>query len=332
MRYFFFAIGSLLMTAALAVMFYIPTAFLRMPLPDVPSVQVQIPADADARQVATILKDAGIIRNADAYRLYALLDPSASRPKPGIYDLKPGMNYRRLARALSLGPAREEVTIRVFEGWKISDIQHALDRLGVDVAPSDFYVERFAEEYPFLASLPPTTTLEGYLFPDTYRVFKDQLPDALFRKQLDEFQLQTSGFEEAAATSLRTLHEVVILASIVEKESGSDRDNPIIAGIFMNRIKRGMKLQSDATLNYVTKVEGGRMTYTDLANPSPYNSYKYEGLPPGPIANPGKAALDAALHYAETDYFFFLADRSGRTYFARTGAEHAANRARAFGE
>ncbi|MBU1348831.1 endolytic transglycosylase MltG [Patescibacteria group bacterium] len=332
MRFIFFAFGSTLMAATLATMFFIPSAFLRMPLPDTSTVQVEIPLDADAEQVATLLKDAGIIRNADAYRLYALLDSAARRPKPGTYDLKPGMNYRRLARMLSLGPAREEVTIRVFEGWRIRDIQKALERLGIEVAPSDFYVERFFEEYPFLAVLPPTSTLEGYLFPDTYRVFKDQLPDALFRKQLDEFQLKTSGFEEAAATSLRTLHEVVILASIVERESGSDRDDPIIAGIFMNRMKRGMKLQSDATLNYVTSVEGGRMTYTDLANPSPYNSYKYDGLPPGPISNPGKAALDAALHPAETDYFFFLADRAGRTYFARTGAEHAINRARAFGE
>lgn len=332
MRYVFFLLGSVFMTAALAVMFYIPNAFVRMPLPDAPTVQVEIPEGADVDAIADLLARKGIIRNANGYRLYALFDAAVSRAKPGTYDLRPGMNYRRVARTLSLGPPRNEIAIRVFEGWRIRDIKGALERLGVAVEDSDFLAERFAAEYPFLKGLPSTSTLEGYLFPDTYRVYKDQLPDALIRKQLDEFHLKTAGFAEVAASQLRTLHEVVTLASIVEKESGSERDHPVIAGIFMNRLKAGMKLQSDATLNYVTTVEGGRMTYADLANPSPYNSYMHEGLPPGPIANPGKAALDAALNYAETDYFFFLADRAGRTYFARTGAEHAANRARAFGE
>jgi UPF0755 protein len=173
--------------------------------------------------------------------------------------------------------------------------------------------------------------MEGYLFPDTYRVYKDQLPDALLRKQLEEFALQTSGFEGVAASQKRTLPDVVILASIVEKEAATDADRSIVAGIFMHRLDEGMRLQSDATLNYVLQTGRSQLTYDEIENTSPYNTYRYEGLPPGPISNPGKASLDAALHPAQTDYLFFLSDAQGKTYFARTLEEHAQNRIKAFG-
>jgi UPF0755 protein len=242
------------------------------------------------------------------------------------------MSYRRIARLLAVGPAQEEVTVRVVEGWTIRDIQKKLQELGVDVRPSDFLVERFADDYPFLKGLPPNATLEGYLYPDTYRVYKDQLPDALFRKQLDEFALQSSGFEGVATSGGRTLRDVVILASIVEKEVGRETDRKAVAGIFTNRLKIGMRLQSDATVNYVLQTGRSRLSLVDLESDSPYNTYRQAGLPPGPISNPGKASLDAALHPASTDFMYFLTDGDGKMYFGKTLEEHALNRAKAFQE
>jgi UPF0755 protein len=210
------------------------------------------------------------------------------------------------------------------------DIQKALQALGVDVRPSDFLAERFADDYPFLKGLSKDATLEGYLFPDTYRVYKDQLPDALFRKQLDAFALQTSGFEGVATSSGRTLRDVVTLASILEKEVVNDADRPTVAGIFTHRLEEGMRLQSDAVLMYVLQ-PGSKIADEVRTNESPYNTYLYKGLPPGPISNPGKASLDAALHPAKTDYLYFLTDDSGKTYFAKTLEEHVANQHKAFG-
>lgn len=248
---------------------------------------------------------------------------------------RPGSPFRRWifpAQQTQPIPKREEVSVTVIEGWTIRDLQRALQNLNVDAQPSDFFASQFASSNSFLQGLSPTTSMEGYLFPDTYRVWKDELPTALIQKQLNEFAEKTDGFSDAATKQGRSFRDVVILASILEKEVRNPEDLPIVAGIFMNRMKRGMMLQSDATLNYVLQSGQSRLTAEDLKSNSLYNTYKYKGLPPGPISNPGKPALDAALHPAKTEYLYFLTDLKGKTYFARTLEEHIRNRYRAFGE
>ncbi|MEK7655749.1 MAG: endolytic transglycosylase MltG [Patescibacteria group bacterium] len=216
-------------------------------------------------------------------------------------------------------PVREEVTIRIIEGWTIYDIQKELEGFGLDMQPSDFLAERFVEDFYFLKNLPPGATLEGYLFPDTYRVWKDELPDGLFRKQLAEFSEKTETFGT-------TTRDVVILASIIEKEARQDKDRPIVAGIFANRLSVGMALQSDATLNYVIRSGRDRLNAEELKNDSPYNSYQHRELPPGPISNPGLASLEAAFHPAKTDFWYFLTNKDGIALFAKNLEGHAANR------
>ncbi len=223
------------------------------------------------------------------------------------------------AKRIAAVPAREEVTVRIIEGWTTIEIQKELENFGLDVQPSDFLAERFAGDFSFLKDLPPGTTLEGYLFPDTYRVWKDELPDGLFRKQLAEFLEKTEAF----GTSSR---DVVILASIIEKEVKRDEDRPIVAGIFTNRLSVGMALQSDATLNYIIRSGRDSLNAEELKNKSPYNSYQNRGLPPGPISNPGLASLEAANNPAKTDYWYFLTDKDGIAHFAKTLEGHAANR------
>ncbi len=187
-------------------------------------------------------------------------------------------------------------------------------------------------DFPFLKELPAGASLEGYLFPSTYRVWKDQLPLGLVRKQLDEFANWQSNSAADIQKQGMSLPDLVTLASIVEKEVANPQDRKIVAGIFLRRLREGMPLQSDATVNYLTRSGRARSTAKDLEVDSPYNTYKYKGLPPAPIGNPGQAALDAVLHSTDLGYRYFLTDDKGKTYFAKTLEEHVQNRRTAFGE
>ncbi|MBU1034743.1 endolytic transglycosylase MltG [Patescibacteria group bacterium] len=325
-------LGLIIVLTAAAALFFVPETWLRLPLPDAPRVRIEISEGSNVSQVASLLQDKGLISSAFKYRIFAHWDELAKKPRAGEYDISVGTSYQQIARILATGPERNEISITIIEGWTIYDIQKKLEDLGVDVVPSDFLAERFADEFDFLKDLPEGASLEGYLFPDTYRVWKDQLPDGLLRRQLLEFMSKTSGFGQEASKQGRSLSDVVTLASIIEKEARHDEDRPIVAGVFMNRLNIGMAMQSDATLNYVIMSGRDRLTSADLEHDSPYNSYRNKGLPPGPIANPGMASLEAALNPAKTDFWYFLTDSSGKTLFAKTLEEHSRNRYKAFGE
>ncbi|MBU2509366.1 MAG: endolytic transglycosylase MltG [Patescibacteria group bacterium] len=325
-----FTLAIIIIAALAAFFWFVPAAWISFSLPNTPNTRIEITEGLTADRVADLLVEKGIIASAFKYKIFARINSDAGSPMTGEYDLKAGMNFKRIARILALGPVRKELSVRIIEGWTIYDIEKALIELGVEVRPSDFLAERFEDDFEFLKDLPKDATLEGYLYPDTYRVWEDELPDALFRRQLQEFRLKTVGYDDEAKRQGRTFHDIVILASIVEKEARHDEDRPIISGIFMNRLNIGMALQSDATLNYVTRSGRDRGTAEDLANESPYNSYKYRGLPPGPIGNPGKPSLDAAMNPTDTAYWYFLTDEDGKAYFARTLDEHSQNRYKAF--
>jgi UPF0755 protein len=319
MKYLLSLLGIGAILFALGALLFVPAAWRRMPEPNAPVIRIEVPDGAGADDVASLLVERKLLSSTLGYQLYARLNEVARHPRAGTYDLPFGMNYRAIARMLAAGPEREEATVRVLEGWTIADIREELGKQGASSTPGDFLDDS-------------GTSYEGYLFPDTYRVWKDQLPQSLITKQLDEFASKTEGFEAEATKQGRSLRDVVILASIVEKEARHDEDRPIVAGIFLNRLKIGMRLQSDATLNYIISSGRSRLTSEDLKNPSPYNSYVHDGLPPGPISNPGLASLNAALHPAKTDYYFFLTDDAGKTYYARTLEEHIQNRYKAYGE
>jgi UPF0755 protein len=305
------------------------------------SVSVVVSEGATAKNVAHMLEEKGLVSSSFGYRLYGWFSATARRPKAGSYEFSRGLGYRTIAKALALGPARNEIQVRIIEGWTVDDlvaylkteqgleeeatrrlIGSSADRRGLDPA--------WKKDFAFLESLSANRSLEGYLFPDTYRVWQDQLPEGLVRKQLEEF---ASRYDEvkvgAESAPLKHLDEVVRLASIVEKEVRDPEDRKIVAGIFLRRLQLGMALQSDATLNYVLGSGRSRASATDLETESPYNSYKHTGLPPGPISNPGATAMDAVLHPTKTNYLYFLTDAEGNVLYARTFEEHVANRRRA---
>lgn len=181
--------------------------------------------------------------------------------------------------------------------------------------------------YSWLSDKPKSASLEGYLFPDTYRFFEDSTPEQVVAKLLENFNAKFSDSLRTSLTSQgRDVYETVILASIVERELQTDADRAKAADIFLRRIEAGIPLQSDATVNYVTGKSALQPTYDDLQIDSPYNTYKYPGLPPGPIGNPGLSALRAAVNPEANPYYYFLTGTDGKTHFAKTLEEHVLNR------
>ncbi len=248
--------------------------------------------------------------------------------------------YHRFFRPPPL-PPRHESQLTIIEGWTVDDeIKYLLQEKQVTSTGSAInmgrsinaqaFDEKWRAEFPFLKSLPGDRSLEGYLFPNTYRVWDDQLPEGLVRKQLHEFQDRFGGASIGSSSApLKTLDEVVILASIVEREVRSPEDRKLVAGIFLKRLKAGMALQSDATLTYLLGSNRSRSTAADLAIDSRYNSYKYPGLPPSPIDNPGETSLRAVLEPTLSPYWFFLTDRQGKVLYAKTYEEHLKNKRKA---
>lgn len=333
-------ISLIILAGAIFLAWFLPSAYVGSPAST--SVPVQIPENSTAGSVAELLSKKGIILSPLGYKIFSYLDTGARHPRAGDYAVFPGSSYRVLARQFSLGPSRDEITIRVLEGSTLQDVNLELGKWGVttrsfadlvgDTKQGKTFSTPLRQQFEFLKSLPAKASLEGYLFPDTYRVWKDQLPLGFVLKQLQEFGKQTEGYAAEATKQGRKLDEVVTLASMVEKEGKTLDEKKMIAGIFLNRLKLGMRLQSDATVNYVTGAGRARPSLDDLEVDSSYNTYKHDGLPPGPICNPGKDSLEAALHSTPSNYYYYLHDDSGKIYYAKTIEEHKANRIKAYGE
>jgi UPF0755 protein len=339
MKQFILIIGLLFLAAGASLAWFMPRAWFRTATEPYAQARITVGENWDAARTAQELKKIGAIDSEFGYRIYAYIDKAANEPRAGEYDVFLVSNYRNLARQLFRGPERDEVEIRILEGLSLKQQGDILEKYGVKreefeqwAGDGHPFPRELRELFPFLSILPPDASLEGYLYPDTYRVWKDQLPMGLIEKQLSRFQKLTQGMIEAASNQGRNFHDVVTLASIVEKEAARGDDRKIVAGIYLNRLKKGMRLQSDATVNYITGAGRARPTLKDLEADSPYNTYMHDGLPPGPIASPGIESIEAALNPTQTDYLFYLHDEQGKSYYARTLEEHKQNRYKAYGE
>lgn len=241
----------------------------------------------------------------------------------------------------------QEISLTLIEGWTIKDIADYLENQ--KLVKSENFVnltKKFIKNnHPLLAQNPKDSGLEGFLFPDTYRVFKpktdfsDKTGEELIKKTLDNFskKITPAMLLEVKAKNM-TLFDIITLASIIEKETGRnaitaqqkqnlDEERKIIAGIFYNRLNIKMALESDATINYITKHNNPMPTKEDLEVNSPYNTYKNRGLPPGPICNPSLSSIMAAIYPTQTDYFYFLHKQpSGEAVFSKTFDEHVKNK------
>jgi len=280
-------------------------------------------------QAGTQLRQAGIIRDSFLFRLVvATLYPRRSI-KAGTYTVSGSLNLVDAASLFVKGMPRKEVTMRIIEGWSIPDIADYLDKEGI-VTKSAFLSETlkdYTARFPFLPPRSGSISLEGYLFPDTYRIFADSTPEDIITKLLENFRAHyTTGMERATRDQSRSMHNIVTLASILEREVKSDTDRRMVADIFFRRLSTGMPLQADSTINYITGKKNAQAQSEDLAIDSAYNTYRHKGLPPGPISNPGLSALQAALSPIKNQYWFFLTAPDGSVVYSKTFEEHVKNK------
>ncbi|MEA3338023.1 MAG: endolytic transglycosylase MltG [Chloroflexota bacterium] len=298
-----------------------------------------------ATSVADRLAEMGLISDADLFRLYMRYNGIDQKLEAGDFVLAPNMTMPEIAQSLQRALV-QEVVVTVPEGWRAEQVADMLAEEGIMDADGFMAAVRAGDpmalglgEYDFLADRPLSASLEGYLFPDTYRVPAKSDPADLLGVMLDNFDAKISSEMRAAAVaSGLSLYQALILASIVEREAVQADERPLIASVYRNRLSGacdeevgGLYLQADPTVQYARGRPGDwwwkPQSIEDYQHvQDPYNTYLYPGLPPGPIATPGLSALESTIRPAETQYCFFVATGDeGRHVFARTLAEHEAN-------
>jgi UPF0755 protein len=283
--------------------------------------QFAVEAGDNAPRIAQRLQGAGLIRDRNAFISYVNFHGLRPRLKVGQYMLSPTSSANQIAETLAGGRTAAQHLV-VPEGYRLTQIEKAAVAAGVSQA--DFKAALAAPHaQAFLAGKPANVSLEGYLFPDSYQVDGSTTATMLVDAMLDNFGKRVGPeYAQAFAAEGLTLHQGLTLASIVEREVNIPADRPIVAQIFMKRFKLGQSLGSDVTTVYAAELLGKPF---DINLDSPYNTRRYAGLPPGPICSPGLTALDAVARPATTDYLYFLSGKDGKTYFAKTYAEHQRN-------
>lgn len=302
---------------------------------DTTAITFEILQGQGVQEIADGLKSKNLINGSDYFKIYLWQTGLGSKLKAGSYELNPSMTIEEIVNLFTAGGSgleSNEARVVIPEGTANAEIFEKLKAAGAISGEEDFDDLRLdLSKYSFLSEMPEGVDLQGFLFPDTYNFFKNSSLEEVTSKMLDEFDAKlTDEMRADIKNKNRNIYEVITLASIIEKEAGNKDEMPVIASVFYNRLAIGQPLQSDATVNYVT--DGGRAMPTgeDLEVDSPYNTYKYAGLPPTPICNPGIEAIRAAIYPAETDYFYFLTtqDEAQTTYFSKTYDEHLANKAK----
>ena len=287
-------------------------------------VRVVVPPGATLAQAGDSLEKAGVIFSRKLFRLYASLRRDDRSIKPGTYLLRRNSSMGRVLDALREGKGLVDV-VTVPEGFALSQIIPLLSsRLAV---PAES-LEAAARDTAWLRRLGvPTPTLEGYLFPDTYLFSEHTSGRAAVETMAKRFEQVWKPEWTARLDSIQlTRNEVMTLASIVEKEAKLPDERPIIAAVYMNRLRARMLLQADPTVQYAVGQHQSRVLYKHLAVRSPYNTYQHPGLPPGPIASPGRASIEAALYPANVPYRYFVALPDGHHEFRVDFAAHEAAR------
>lgn len=295
------------------------------------SVNITVPRSASSSNIGRILHEQGLVHSAWFFNLYTRLKGVDGKLKAGRYTFSTAQSLPEIVNELVKGPDEGRV-FTIPEGFNLKQIAELLEREGL-VTRQDFLAaaaeDRF--DYPFLRGLPPgPNRLEGYLFPDTYRVGSYTRAHEVIDLMLSRFdrKLKEMDYYRKVKAAGLTLHQAVIIASMVEREARVDRERPLIAGVIFNRLKRDMPLQIDATVQYALGSHRAKLYYKDLEVDSPYNTYLIRGLPPGPIACPGEASLLAAVQPVKTSYLYYVARPDGTHAFASTLDEHNANKRR----
>jgi UPF0755 protein len=295
--------------------------FLRLPVgtPIEPTV-IEIPAGANAMAISNLLHAEGVISDPQAFFWLCRFRSASSRLQAGEYAFSTPMTPDQVLEKLIRGRVvLHRVTIP--EGSTIRDIALLLEDAGLARAAE---IKSLARDNSFIESLGmKLPSLEGYLFPETYHFPKNQSARTILKGMVRQFMERFADEMNRRASEVRlSLHEVVILASIVEKEAAVDVERPLVAAVFLNRLSRNMPLQSDPTAVYDMEDFSGPITAAHLKRQSPYNTYQIKGLPIGPICNPGTRSLEAVLNPASVPYLYFVSNHDGTHHFSSTLSEH----------
>lgn len=303
-------------------------------------------------QISYDLKKQGLIDSSFVFETYIWAIKGGNKILAGEHKINESWSIRRSVNALISGNALEnEREIKILEGWNLRDIANYLAKEGIIKEKDELFEligypgvdytvnatlpkpKDFSVDYEVLREKPKNLSLEGYLFPDTYRVYKDAKLEDIIKKMLDNFDHKvTSEMAGGIENQGKKLYDILTLASIVEKEAKTLEDKKRVGGVYYNRLDIGMALQADPTVNYITEKITDRPTYEDIETDSFFNTYKYPGLPPGPICNPGLDSIMAAIYPEKNDYMFFLNTPEGDMIFSKTLAEHVKNREKYFND
>ena len=298
----------------------------------------QVRTGDSASSISERLQAAGLVKNALAFRLMAESKGVAGDLAVGEYELSPSMRPSEILELLSSGKIKAGPMVTIPEGWRAEEIGDRLAARGVGTAEAFMGVVRVGKtDSPLVSKRPEGASLEGYLFPDTYRTDSKTTPEEMVARMVGQFEAKfTPDMRQKSEARGMTIHQIVTLASIIEREAVVPSERPVMAAVFYNRLRRGMRLDTDPTVQYAVaaadpsshltygwwKIE---LTQKDLEIDSPYNTYKNAGLPPGPICEPGLASLNAAISPASNDYLYFVAKPDGSHAFATTLEEHNQN-------
>lgn len=294
-------------------------------------VVVAVPLQATAGQVGKILKQSELVRSSFVFSLYARWRGLDGRIKAGEYRLSNGLSTPEVLRELVDGRLAVQ-SFTVPEGFTTAQVAELLASKGL-INREKFFSAVTGDDFPysFTQGLPKgDRRLEGYLFPDTYQVIRGSSESSIIDLMLKRFEKEMNQLDYPAQANRAgmTLHQAVTIASMVEREARIDEERPLIAGVIHNRISKSMPLQIDATVQYALGTSKPKLYYKDLEINSPYNTYRIQGLPPGPIAMPGKSSLLAAVKPTRTEYLYYVAKPDGSHAFAATLAEHNVNKER----
>jgi len=300
---------------------------------------INIEKGQGSKEIASNLKNEGLIGSEILFRLYVLTTGQAGKLQAGTYLFTTLMNVPQIVEKLVRGEVLKE-KITIIEGWNLRDIAWHFEGRGMFQAEELFesvgfplidyrktsdlpQPKDFSQDFDFLKDKPKYIGLEGYLFPDTYEINKGDNIEEIVKKMLNNFGRKlTSKLREEIKNQGKSIFEIINMASLIEKEVQTSEDKKLVSGILWKRLKNNIPLQVDAAISYITGKKTTKISFEETKIDSPYNTYKYKGLPLGPICNPGLESIEAALYPKNSDYWYYLSTQDGETIFSKTFKEH----------
>jgi len=288
---------------------------------NVSKVPVEIPKGATLQAIAETLKTKKLIDDVELFKIWMISMGKETDIKAGYFDIPEGLNYAQLAMYLTEARVKQ-LKVTLLEGWNIEEIAVELESC-ISIDKNKFI--DLIHDTTFIKQLGlKQSSLEGYLLPDTYYFYWGMNEEAIITNLVQNCMAIFDSSVQKQLDSLDlSIHQILTLASIIEGEAIYDDERPIISSVYHNRLNRKIKLQADPTIQYIVEGPPRRLLFKDLEIDSPYNTYKYYGLPPGPINNPGKKSILAAIYPEKTKYIYFVATGDGRHSFSETASGHA---------